>query len=110
MDSLRKPKEDWSGLANLLQRKLSYFVSALLHIEILESNSKLVTKLYRTYTCNVKKCCTYLQFRKEFMIEIDNHTLQQKQGTNIYGFCIMDSIFRFLNKNTYEEQKIEIAY
>jgi hypothetical protein len=75
MDSLRKPREDWSGVANLLQRQLSYFVSALLHIEILEPNSSLASKLYRAYTCNVKKGGTYLPFRKEFMIEMDNRTL-----------------------------------
>jgi hypothetical protein len=78
MDSLRKPKEDWSDLANLLQKLLSYFVSAILHIGILEPNSKLASKLYRAYTCNVKKDDTYLPFRKEFMIEMDNCTLQQK--------------------------------
>jgi hypothetical protein len=37
------------------------------------------------------------------MIEMDNRTLQQKQGTNVYGFCVMDSMFHFLNKNTYDE-------
>jgi hypothetical protein len=73
MDSLRKPKEDWSDLPNLLQRLLSYFVTALLHIEILEPNSKLASKLCRAYTHNVKKGGTYLSFRKEFTIEMDNH-------------------------------------
>jgi hypothetical protein len=73
MDSLRKPKEDWSDLPNLLQRLLSYFVTALLHIEILEPNSKLASKLCRVYTHNVKKGGTYLPFRKEFTIEMDNH-------------------------------------
>jgi hypothetical protein len=76
----------------------------------LETNSKLASKLYREYTRNVKKGSTYLPFRKEFMIKIDNHTLQQKQGTNVCGFCVMDSKFHFLNKNTYEEQKIEVTY
>jgi hypothetical protein len=73
MDFLRKPKEDWSDLPNLLQRLLSYFVTALLHIEILEPNSKLASKLCRAYTHNVKKGGTYLPFRKEFTIEMDNH-------------------------------------
>jgi hypothetical protein len=41
---------------------------------------------------------------------MDNRTFQQKQGTNICGFCDMDSIFDFLNKNAYEEQKIEVRY
>jgi hypothetical protein len=59
---------------------------------------------------NVKKCGTYLPFRKEFTIEMDNHTYQQKQGTNVYGFCVMDSMFHFLNMNTYKEQKIEVTY
>jgi hypothetical protein len=73
MDFLRKPKEDWSDLPNLLQRLLSYFVTALLHIEILEPNSKLASKLCRAYTHNVKKGGTYLPFRKEFTIQMDNH-------------------------------------
>jgi hypothetical protein len=60
--------------------------------------------------CNVKKGGTYLPSRKEFTIKMDNHTLQQKQGTNVYGFCVIDSMFHFLNKNKYEEQKIEITY
>jgi hypothetical protein len=60
--------------------------------------------------CNVKKGGTYLPFRKEFTIKMDNHTLQQKQGTNVYGFWVIDSMFHFLNKNKYEEQKIEITY
>jgi hypothetical protein len=51
---------------------------------------------------NVGKGGTYLPFKKEFTIELDNHTLQQKQGTNVYGFCVMDSMFHFLNKNVYE--------
>jgi hypothetical protein len=50
---------------------------------------------------NVKKGGTYLPLRKEFTIEMDNHTLQQKQGTNVCAFCVMDSMFHFLNKNTY---------
>jgi hypothetical protein len=49
-------------------------VTALLHIEILEPNSKLASKLSRLYTCNVKKGGTYLSFRKEFTIEMDSHT------------------------------------
>jgi hypothetical protein len=44
------------------------------------------------------------------MIKIENHTYQQKQETNIYDFCVMDSMFHFLKKNTYEEQKIEVTY
>jgi hypothetical protein len=44
------------------------------------------------------------------MIEMNNHALQQKQGTNVCGFYVMDSMFHFLNKNTYEEQKIEGTY
>jgi hypothetical protein len=59
---------------------------------------------------NVKKGGTYLPFRKEFTIEMDNCTYQQKQGTNVCGFCAMVSMFHFLNKNTYEEQKIEVTY
>jgi hypothetical protein len=59
---------------------------------------------------NVRKGGTYLPFRKEFMIEMDNRTYQQKQGTNVCGFCVMDSMFHFLNNNTYEEQKIEVTY
>jgi hypothetical protein len=76
----------------------------------LDPNSKLASKLYRAYTHNVKKGGTYLPFRKEFTIEIDNHTLQQKQGTNVYDFYVMDSMFHFLDKNTYEEQKIDVTY
>jgi hypothetical protein len=60
--------------------------------------------------CNVKKGDTYLPFRKEFMIEMENHSYQQKQGTNVCGFCVMDSMFYFLKKNTYEDQKIEVTY
>jgi hypothetical protein len=41
---------------------------------------------------------------------MDNRTYQQKQGTNGCGFWVMDSMFHFLNKNTYEEQKIEVTY
>jgi hypothetical protein len=59
---------------------------------------------------NVKKGATYLSFRKDFTIKMDNRTLQQKQGTNVCGFCVMDSMFQFLNKNTYEEHKIEVTY
>jgi hypothetical protein len=59
---------------------------------------------------NVKKCGTYLPYRKEFMIKIDNRTYQQKQETNVCGFCVMDSIFHFLSKNIYEEKKIEVTY
>jgi hypothetical protein len=51
-----------------------------------------------------------LAFRKEFMIEMENRTYQQKQGINVCGFCVMDSIFQFLNKDTYEEQRIEVTY
>jgi hypothetical protein len=76
----------------------------------LEPNSKLTSKLCRAYTRNVKKYGTYLPFRKEFTIEMKNRTYQQKQGTNVCGFCFMDSMFHFLNKNTYEEKKIEITY
>jgi hypothetical protein len=54
------------------------FVTALLHIEILEPNSKLASKLCRTYTCNINKGGTYVPHRKEFTIEIDNRTYQQK--------------------------------
>jgi hypothetical protein len=59
---------------------------------------------------NVKKGDTYLPFRKDFTIEIDNRTHQQKYGTNAYGSYVMDSMFHFLNKNMYEEQKIEVTY
>jgi hypothetical protein len=76
----------------------------------LEPNSKLASKLCKAYTHNVKKGATYLSFRKEFTIKMNNCTYQQKQGTNVYGFCVMDSVFYFLNKNTYEEEKIEITY
>jgi hypothetical protein len=62
------------------------------------------------YTLNVSSGGTYLPYRKNFMIKIDNRTLQPKQGTNVYGFCVMDSIFHFLNRNTYDEQKIEVTY
>jgi hypothetical protein len=62
----------------ILCRYLSYFVTALLHIEILEYNSKLASKLCRAYKRNVKKCGNYLPFRKEFTIEMENHTYQQK--------------------------------
>jgi translation elongation factor P/translation initiation factor 5A len=89
---------------------LENFVTALLHILILDPNSKLASKLYRVYTRNVKKGGTYLPLRKEFTIKMKNCTYQQKQGTNIYGFCVMDSMFHFLNKNTYEEHKIEVTY
>jgi hypothetical protein len=54
---------------------------------------------------NVKKGGTYLPFRKEFMILMKICTYQEKQGTNVCGFCVMDSMFHFLNKNMYEEQK-----
>jgi hypothetical protein len=40
---------------------------------------------------NVKKGGTYLSFKKDFMIEMDNRTLQQKQGTNVCGFCVMNA-------------------
>jgi hypothetical protein len=80
-------------------------VTDLLHIEILEPNSKLASKLCRAYTCNVKKGGTYMSYRKKFMIGMDNRTYQQKQGTDVCGFCVMDSMSHFLNKNTYEEQK-----
>jgi hypothetical protein len=86
------------------------FVIALLHIGILEPKSKFALKLCRAYKHNVKKGGTYLAFRKEFMIEMENHTYQQKQGINVCGFCVMDSIFPFLNKDTYEEQRIEVTY
>jgi hypothetical protein len=76
----------------------------------LEPNSKLESKLCRAYKHNVKKGGTYLLFRKEFMIEMENHTYQQKQGTKVCGFCVMDSMFHFLNKNMYEEQRIEETY
>jgi hypothetical protein len=62
------------------------------------------------YTRNVNKGGTYLPFRKEFMIEIENHTYQQKQEAIVCGFCVMDSMFHYLNKNKYEEQKIEVTY
>jgi hypothetical protein len=62
------------------------------------------------YMRNVKKGGTYLPFRKEFMIKVDDRTYQQKQGTNVCGFCVINSMFHFLNKNTYEEQKIEVIY
>jgi hypothetical protein len=62
------------------------------------------------YTRNVKKVGTYLPFRTEFTIEIDHHTLQQKQGTNVCGFFVMESMFHFLKKNTNEQQKIEVTY
>jgi hypothetical protein len=77
---------------------------------MLEPNSKLASKLYRMYMRNVKKGGTYLLFKKEFMFKMDNLTLQQKQGTNVCGFCVIDSMFHFLNKNAYEEQKIEVTY
>jgi hypothetical protein len=73
-------------------------------------NSKLASKLCRVYTRNVKKCGTYLPFIKEFTIKMKNRTYQQKQETNVYGFFVMDYMFYFLNKNTYEEQKIEVTY
>jgi hypothetical protein len=60
--------------------------------------------------CNVKKCVTYLPYRKEFTIQMDNHTYQQKQGTNVCEFYVIDSMFHFLNKNMYEEQKIKVTY
>jgi hypothetical protein len=62
------------------------------------------------YTHNVKKGATYLPFRKILTIEIENHTYQQKQGINVCVFCVMYSMFHFINKNTYEEQKIEVTY
>jgi hypothetical protein len=76
----------------------------------LEPNSKLALKLCRTYKRNVKKGGTYLPFRKEFTIEMKNRAYQQKQGTNICGFCVMDFMFQFLNKNMYDEQRIEVTY
>jgi hypothetical protein len=91
-------------------RHSSYFVTALLHIEILEPNSKLASKLCRAYKRNAKNDGTYFPFGKEFTIEMENHTYQQKQGTNVHGFCVMDSMFHFHNKNTYEEQRIEVTY
>jgi hypothetical protein len=48
--------------------------------------------------------------QKEFTIEMKNCAYQQKQGTNVCVFCVMGSIFHFLNKNTYEEQRIEVTY
>jgi hypothetical protein len=60
--------------------------------------------------CNVKKCVTYLPYRKEFTIQMDHHTYQQKQGTNVCDFYVIDSMFHFLNKNMYEEQKIKVTY
>jgi hypothetical protein len=62
-------------------------VTALLHIEILEPNSKLASKLCRAYMRNVKKGGAYLSFRKEFTIEMENRTYQQKQGTNVCLLC-----------------------
>jgi hypothetical protein len=44
------------------------------------------------YTRNVKKCGPYLPFRKEFTIEMDNHTYQRKQGTNVCDFCVIDYV------------------
>jgi hypothetical protein len=41
---------------------------------------------------------------------MDTRTYQQKQGTNVCGFYVIDSIFHVLNKNMYEEQKIEVTY
>jgi K+-transporting ATPase A subunit len=41
---------------------------------------------------------------------MENCTYQQKQGTNVGGFYNMDSMFHFRNKNTYEEQRIEVTY
>jgi hypothetical protein len=58
----------------------------------------------------MKKGGTYLTSRKEFTIEMENCIYQQKQGTNVYGLCVMDSMFHFLNKNVHEEQKIEVTY
>jgi hypothetical protein len=58
---------------------------------------------------NVKKGDTYLPFRKEFTTKMDNCTYQQKQETNVCGFLLL-TMFHFLNKNTYEEQKIEVTY
>jgi hypothetical protein len=58
----------------------------------LEPNSKLASKLCRAYKRNVKKGGTYLSLRNEFTIEMENHAYQQKQGTNICGFCVMDYI------------------
>jgi hypothetical protein len=78
-------------------------VAALLYIEILKPNYNLASKLCSAYTRNVKKGGTYLPFRKEFTIEMDNRPYQQKQGTIVCGFCFMDSMFHILNKHTYEE-------
>jgi hypothetical protein len=50
-----------------------------------------------------------LPFTKEFMVEMENHAYQQKQGT-VCDFCVMDSMFHSLNKNTYEDQRIEVTY
>jgi hypothetical protein len=58
----------------------------------LEPNSKLASKLCRTYKRNVKKGGTYLSLRNEVTIEMENHAYQQKQGTNICDFCVMDYI------------------
>jgi hypothetical protein len=41
---------------------------------------------------NVKKGGTYLPFKKEFTIEMENRTYQQKQGTNVYGFSVIDYV------------------
>jgi hypothetical protein len=60
--------------------------------------------------CNVSNGGTYLPYGKNFMIEMDIRTLQQKQGTIVSGFCAIDSMFHFLNKNTYEKHKIEVTY
>jgi hypothetical protein len=53
---------------------------------------------------NVKKGDTYLPFRKEFTIKMDNRTLQQKQGTNVVASVLWTLCF------TYGEQKIEVTY
>jgi hypothetical protein len=37
---------------------------------------------------NVKNGHTYLPFRKAFTIEMDTHTYQHKQGTNVCDFCV----------------------
>jgi hypothetical protein len=51
-----------------------------------------------------------LPFRKEFTIKMENRAYQQEQGTNVCGFCVMFSMFHFLNKNIFEEQRIEVTY
>jgi hypothetical protein len=76
----------------------------------LDPNSKLASKLCRAYKHNVKKGGTYLPFRKEFTIKMENHAYQPKQETNVCGLYVMASMFYFLNKNMYEEQRIEVTY